>query len=90
MPLVMLRRDWPAKFRRRIYSQQKGKKLPELIRVAEFSPGVPTEITRAEADCLKNDIGVSLLPVLMDESGRTIVVSAVDEVETSRDATDEE
>ena len=77
MPLVMLRRDWPANFRRTVMV---GKKTVQY----EFVPGIPVELDGRTIEAMKRDIGKALLPCEMDDRGfaRIItddVISAVEE-----------
>ena len=72
MPFVMLKKNWPANFRRTIANGKKGK---ETKRVLEFTPGVPVELTAAEVDALRSDIGVALQPVEFDEKARPRVIT---------------
>lgn len=72
MPFVMLKKNWPANFRRTITIGKKGK---ETKRVLEFTPGVPVELTPAEVDALRSDIGVALQPVEFDEKARPRVIT---------------
>lgn len=81
MPFVMLKRNWPANFRRTISIGKKGK---EIKRQLEFSPGVPVELTAAEVEALRSDIGVALQPIEFDEKARPRVIS--DEVEVDEPA----
>ena len=68
----MLKKNWPANFRRTIATVKKGK---ETKRVLEFTPGVPVELTAAEVDALRSDIGVALQPVEFDEKARPRVIT---------------
>ena len=68
----MLKKNWPANFRRTIATAKKGK---ETKRVLEFTPGVPVELTAAEVDALRSDIGVALQPVEFDEKARPRVIT---------------
>lgn len=72
MPFVMLKKTWPRNFRRTITTLKKGK---ETKRTLEFTPGVPVELTPAEVDALRSDIGVSLQPVEFDEKARPRVIT---------------
>jgi hypothetical protein len=79
MPFVMLKRNWPGNFRRTITSGKKGK---ETKKVLEFSPGVPVELTPAEVEALRSDIGPALQPIEFDEKARPRVISDEVEVDT--------
>lgn len=81
MPFVMLKRNWPANFRRTISIGKKGKEIKKQL---EFSPGVPVELTAAEVEALRSDIGVALQPIEFDEKARPRVIS--DEVEVDEPA----
>lgn len=81
MPSVMLKKNWPGKFRRTITIGKKGK---ETKRVLEFVPGVPVELTAAEIEAVRPDIGVALQPIEFDEKARPRVIS--DEVEVDEPA----
>jgi hypothetical protein len=72
MPFVMLKKNWPANFRRTITTGKKGK---ETRRVFEFSPGVPVDLSAAEVEALRSDIGVALVPVDFDEKARPRVIT---------------
>jgi hypothetical protein len=72
MPFVMLKRNWPGNFRRTITIGKKGK---ETKKVLEFSPGLPVDLTAAEVEALRPDIGIALLPVDFDEKGRPRVIT---------------
>jgi hypothetical protein len=72
MPFVMLKRNWPGNFRRTITIGKKGK---ETKKVLEFSPGVPVDLTAAEVEALRPDIGIALLPVDFDEKARPRVIT---------------
>jgi hypothetical protein len=72
MPFVMLKRNWPGNFRRTITIGKKGK---ETKKVLEFSPGVPVDLTAAEVEALRPDIGIALLPVDFDEKNRPRVIT---------------
>lgn len=72
MPFVMLKKNWPGNFRRTITTGKKGK---ETKRVLEFTPGEPVELTPAEVDALRSDIGVALQPVEFDEKARPRVIT---------------
>ena len=81
MPSVMLKKDWPGNFRRTITIGKKGK---EVKKVLEFTPGVPVELTPAEIEAVRPDIGVALQPIEFDEKARPRVIS--DEVEVDEPA----
>jgi hypothetical protein len=68
MPFVMLKKDWPATFRRTIGP-------PKDRRQMEFTPGVPVDLTAAEVDMLRADIGIALMPVDFDEKARPRVIT---------------
>jgi hypothetical protein len=72
MPFVMLQKNWPGNFRRTVTTGKKGK---EYRRALEFSPGVPVELSAAEVDALRGDIGVSLQPIEFDEKARPRVIT---------------
>ena len=72
MPFVMLKRNWPGNFRRTITIGKKGK---ETKKVLEFSPGLPVDLTAAEVEALRPDLGIALLPVDFDEKGRPRVIT---------------
>ena len=72
MPFVMLKRNWPGNFRRTITTGKKGK---ENKRVLEFMPGVPVDLSAAEVEALRSDIGVVLVPVDFDEKNRPRVIT---------------
>jgi hypothetical protein len=72
MPFVMLKKNWPANFRRTITTGKKGK---EVKKTFEFSPGVPVDLTAAEVEALRSDIGVALVPVDFDEKNRPRVIT---------------
>lgn len=81
MPSVMLKKNWPGNFRRTIKIGKKGK---EVTQVLEFTPGVPVELTPAEIEAVRADIGVALQPIEFDEKARPRVIS--DEVEVDEPA----
>jgi hypothetical protein len=72
MPYVMLKKNWPGKFRRTITTRKKGK---EVRRQLKFTPGEPVELTAAEVDALRSDIGPALQPVEFDEKARPRVIT---------------
>ena len=72
MPFVMLKRNWPGNFRRTITTGKKGK---ETKKVLEFSPGVPVELTAAEVEAVRSDIGTALQPIEFDEKARPRVIT---------------
>jgi hypothetical protein len=72
MPFVMLKRNWPGNFRRTITIGKKGK---ETKKVLEFSPGLPVDLTAAEVEAIRPDIGIALLPVDFDEKARPRVIT---------------
>lgn len=76
MPQVMLKRDWPGSFRRTVTTKIKGR---DFTKALEFSPGVAVELTVAEVEAVRGDIGVSLLPIDMDAKNRPRIIS--DDVE---------
>jgi hypothetical protein len=77
MPYVMLQKTWPGNFRRTITTKSRGGK--EARRTLEFIPGVPVDLTGDEVSALMPDIGVSLLPIELDEKARPrIIEDAVD------------
>lgn len=41
----------------------------------EFLPGVPVELSAAEVDALRGDIGVSLQPIEFDEKARPRIIT---------------
>jgi hypothetical protein len=73
MPELMLRKDWPGKFRRTIKLSEKKRE------VLEFVPGVPVELNARQIDGVKGDIGTALYPVERD--GRNKVRVITDEVD---------
>lgn len=77
MPLVMLRKDWPTKFRRSI-RDNKGKLTG---RVLGFEPGETVSLTSKEIEAVQSDIGVSLMPIELDEKQRPRVIH--DEVDVA-------
>lgn len=81
MPFVMLRRDWPRSFRRTVCETKRGKLVDRVI---EFDPGVPVDLTANEVESLRSDIGVSLMPVELDEKARPRVIT--DEVDVAEEA----
>lgn len=68
----MLRKNWPGDFRRTITLVKKGKDVKHTL---EFKPGEPVEVTPAEAELLRADIGVSLVPVEFDIKARPRVIT---------------
>lgn len=69
-----------------------GKKGQTKV-VKTFVRGVPVELTSAEVDLLRGDIGPALVPVEFDAKGRTrIITDAVvpDEVATQKEVTSDE
>jgi len=72
MPFVMLKKDWPGNFRRTITTGKKGK---ETKHVLEFSPGIPVDLSAAEVEAIRPDIGIALLPVDFDEKARPRVIT---------------
>jgi hypothetical protein len=72
MPWVMLKKNWPANFRRTITTGKKGKEVKSTL---EFSPGVPVDLSAAEVEALRSDIGVALVPVDFDEKARPRVIT---------------
>lgn len=81
MPSVMLKKNWPGNFRRTITTGKKGK---ETKRVLVFSPGVPVELTAAEIEAVRSDIGAALQPIEFDEKARPRVIS--DDVDVDESA----
>ena len=77
MPLVMLKRDWPGKFRRTI---GEGKKT----QVLEFLPGVAVDLTAKQIDGIKGDLGRALMPATRD--GRKKVRVITDDVAPDAEA----
>lgn len=74
MAEVMLKRDWPAAFRRTVGT---GRSLVRMV----FEPGVPVEVNQKQFESLKADIGIALLPCERDEKGRArAITDAVDMV----------
>jgi hypothetical protein len=84
MPFVMLKTSWPGTFRRTITTNKRGR---EEKRTLKFEPGKPVEISVADAELLREDIGRMLLPVDVDSKGRPRVVT--DDVIPAEDAVDE-
>ena len=82
MAHVMLKRDWPGKFRRTIRSGRDGRGKPVLL---EFEPGVPVDLKAHEIKQLEPEIGVCLEPVEMDDKQRPRIIT--DEVEAAEDVT---
>lgn len=72
MPYVMLKTNWPGKFRRTITTGKKGKEVKRLL---EFTPGEPVELSAAEVEALRTDIGPALQPVEFDEKARPRVIT---------------
>lgn len=72
MPYVMLKTNWPGKFRRTITTGKKGKEVKRLL---EFTPGEPVELSAAEVEALRSDIGPALQPVEFDEKARPRVIT---------------
>ena len=68
MPLVMLRRDWPANFRRTVTISKKSMSY-------EFVPGVPVELDGRTIEAMKRDIGKALLPCEVDERGLARIIT---------------
>ncbi len=68
MPFVMLKKNWPGNFRRTIGPPQDRRQL-------EFAPGVPVDLTAAEVDMLRADIGIALMPVDFDEKARPRIIT---------------
>lgn len=68
----MLKKNWPGNFRRTIKTGKKGKEVESVL---EFSPGVPVDLTPAEVEALRSDIGVALVPVDFDEKARPRVIT---------------
>ena len=83
MPFVMLRPDRPGTFRRTITTGKKGREV-KVTKV--FARGVPVELTAAEVDALRSDIGPALVPVEFDAKARPRVIT--DDV-TAEEATQE-
>lgn len=72
MPFVMLKRTWPGGFRRTITIGKKGKETKKTL---EFLPGVPVDLSAAEVEALRSDIGVALVPVDFDAKARPRVIT---------------
>ena len=72
MPFVMLKRNWPGGFRRTITLGKKGKEIKKTL---DFLPGVPVDLSAAEVEALRSDIGVALVPVDFDEKARPRVIT---------------
>lgn len=70
MPLVMLKRDWPANFRRTIRDKH-GK----AVQVLEFVPGVAVEVTAKQLDSLSGDMGHALLPARRDAKQKVRIIT---------------
>lgn len=68
----MLKRDWPGNFSRTITTGKKGKEVTERL---TFSPGVPVDLSAAQIEQLRPDIGVSLMPVDFDEKARPRIIT---------------
>ena len=81
MPLVMLRRDWPANFRRTVTI---GKKSMSY----EFVPGIPVELDGRTIEAMKRDIGKALLPCEVDERGLARVITD-DVISSTEEAVDD-
>lgn len=81
MPHVMLKRSWPGNFRRTVTEKVRGK---DVSRTLEFSPGVPVDLSPAEVDLLRSDIGLALEPVDLDFKARPRVIT--DDVDVAEGA----
>lgn len=68
----MLRRDWPSEFNRTITVRHKGKDLRQQM---VFSPGVAVDLTPAEIEALRGDIGIALQPVELDDKARPRIIT---------------
>jgi hypothetical protein len=74
---LMLKKNWPGTFQRTIRGQD-----GVALRVVEFSPGVPVEITdQTEIDVLSKDVGPALLEVKVDKKGLPRPLDWVEPVE---------
>lgn len=72
MPFAMLKKNWPGTFRRTITIGKKGKETKKQM---VFEPGVPVELSSAEAEALRPDIGIALVPIEFDEKARPRVIT---------------
>ncbi len=68
----MLKPNWPGNFRRTIKTGKKGK---EVARLVEFTANTPVELTAAEIEAIKSDIGAALVPIEFDEKARPRVIT---------------
>lgn len=66
---VMLKGNWPGNFRRSVRDEQ-GK----VLKVLEFTPGVPVEVNDEELAAITPDIGVCIVHVQCDDKGRPRIV----------------
>lgn len=67
MPFVMLKKNWPGDFRRTVTGGKKGK---EYRKTLVFKPGEPVDLSAADLEGVRADIGIALLPVGFDEKAR--------------------
>ncbi len=68
----MLRPDRPGTFRRTITTGKKGR---EVTVTKVFTRGIPVELTPAEVDALRSDIGPALVPVEFDAKARPRIIT---------------
>lgn len=80
MPFVMLKKGWPGTFTRTIKTKVKGR---ESVDRKTFRPGEPIDLSPAEIEAVRSDIGVSLMPIEFDNKGRTRLIT--DAVEIAED-----
>lgn len=71
MAELMLKPDWPGTFRRSVGS---GKKSRTLV----FERNKPVEVTAADLQALRADIGLALFEVERDEKGRPRFVETIE------------
>jgi hypothetical protein len=69
MPMVMLRRDASATFRRWLRDEQGNP-----IRPLEFEPGKPVDVSWDDVPVIENDLHVALMPVSVGPTGKATVI----------------
>lgn len=77
MALVMLANANNGNFRRTVYKTTKdgeGNEKREAEKVLTFTPNQPQELTGADLEAVKNDIGKALVYARLDDQGRARAV----------------
>ena len=73
----MLKKGWPGTFSRTIKTKNKGR---EVVERKTFKPGEPVDLSPAEIEAVRSDIGVCLMPIEFDSKGRTRLITDAVEI----------